>query len=436
MVNSGQLCPYCFKDTPDLVPDCVRCCDCGRFIHQNCIVNYSASPPWSYSSSSSCEESGLGFSTCVDCWVPNLLKNSVKVCRNKGVTDKSGELPATQSDPMASIKGNDDVKSLEEAVNNSNTMVENKIAVAVKAKEKALRKAVVAREYGSKKGEGSVECINNDSNVNEVTRFVDDAELAFQLHRAMNSSPRISKNSCPTNLSYPDLLKLTGSDGDSPILNDLGSYEDGKVAVCSDALTKDNHDSNIMEASAYIRISDCLSAITSLRLKPQLKTYKRINKKRKDFQENENGNVGTPFDVAGKCTVGDDSKVVTEPQSCQSDEHKQVSQVNEARTSSPESCYTNIFTENLSGNRRPEHYAIKYKRISGCRMSSYKEVFRRHEESNLDGLSFKKETHASSRGLPINCSKECGSLSDSSLQSCVVNLQAGASIGVSSQEEG
>lgn len=443
MVNSGQLCPYCLKDTLNLDSDCVRCSDCERSIHQKCIVDYSASPPWSYSSS---KESGLGFSRCVDCWVPNLLKNSVKVCRKNEITYKSRELPATQCDPRASIKGKYDVKSLEEVVNNANTKGENKIAVAVRAKERALRKAVlaknaalfannaldlVAKEYGSKKDEGLVESVNNDSNVKEVTKFVDDAELAFQLHRAMNSSPRISRNSCPTNRSCSDLLKLTGSDGASLKLNDSGNGEDGKVAVCSEALTKDNHDSDIMEASACIRINECLSAITPLRLKPQLKTYKRINKKRKDFQENENGYVDTSFDVTGKCTVGDDSKIVTEPQSCQSDECKQVAQVNEARTSSPESCYTNIFTENWIGIRRPEHYAIKYKRITGCRMSSYKKVYRRHEGANFDRISFQKEIHASSPELPM---KECGTLSDNSFNSCVVNLQACASVGVSSQE--
>lgn len=435
MVNSGQLCPYCYKDTVNLDSDCVICSDCERSIHQKCIVHYSASPPWSYSYS---KESGLGFSRCVDCWVPNLLKPSVKVCRKNPITDKSGELPSNQCDPMVSIMGKDDVKSLEGVVNNA-----NKIAVAVRAKDKALRKAVlaknavlfantaldlVAKEYSRKKGEGLVESINTDSNVNVVTRFVDDAELAFQLHREMNSSPRISRNSCPTNHSYSDILKLTGSDGASPKLNDLGSGEVGKVSVCSDAISKDNNDSNIMEASPYIRINECLSAITPLRLKPQLKTYKRIYKKKKDLQENKNGYFGTSFDVTGKVTVGDDGKIVTEPQSCQSDECKQVSQVNEARTSSPESCYINIFTENWGGIRRPERYAIKYKRIIGCRMSSYKKVYRRHEGANV---SFQKEIHASSHVLPM---KECGTLSDNSLHSCVVNLQACASIGVSSQE--
>lgn len=442
MVNSGHLCPYCLKDTLELDSDCVKCSDCERSIHQKCIVHYSASPPWSYSSS---QESGLGFSRCVDCWVPNSLKNSVKVRRKTEITGKSGELPATQSDPSLPIKGKGGVKSLEEVVNNANAKMVNKVKLAVRKKERPLRKAVLAKnamlfannalalaakENSSKKGEGLAESINNVSNVNKVPRFVGDAELAFQLHRSMNSSPRRSRNSCPTNLSCSNLSKMTSSDGTSPKLDDLGSGEDGKVAVCSDALTKDNNDSNIMEADALIRINECLSTITPLRLKTHLKTYERINKKKKDFQENENGYVGTSFEVSGKCTVGDDCKIVTEPQSCQSDECKQVSQVNEAGISSLESFYSKIFTGNWTGIRRPEHYAIKYKRISGCKMSSYKKVYRRHGGPNLDSISFQKEVHASSPGLPMN---ECGSLFGNSLHSCV-NLQAGASIGVSSQE--
>lgn len=69
---------------------------------------------------------------------------------------------------------------LEDVVKDVNCVVQKKFEAAVKAREMAVKKADVAKR--------AVELANN-----ALGEF-DDAELAFRLHRAMNSSPRISRN--------------------------------------------------------------------------------------------------------------------------------------------------------------------------------------------------------------------------------------------------
>ncbi|KAJ8529856.1 hypothetical protein K7X08_036691 [Anisodus acutangulus] len=92
-----------------------------------------------------------------------------------------------------------------------------KVVLALKAKDSTLRKAVVAKnalELVAKKdkNKGLLKSGSVRSDDTNLTEAVNDAEFAFQLHRAMNSSQRISKTLCPMNSSYvadPEILELS-----------------------------------------------------------------------------------------------------------------------------------------------------------------------------------------------------------------------------------
>ncbi|KAK9287130.1 hypothetical protein L1049_015541 [Liquidambar formosana] len=190
-VESAELCPYCFTETSQ---ECLRCRNCSRAVHRDCVSQYKGFAPWSYA------HSDLGFTICVDCWIPKSIVKlrsrefSKRVSRRRGKICKSGKnIPVCED-------GGD---SLEDVVKDANCGLEKKVAVAARAREEAVRKAVVAKR--------AVELANcaldlvakrDENGVNgNAPRVVDDAELAFQLHRAMNSSRRISKNLCLLNSS-------------------------------------------------------------------------------------------------------------------------------------------------------------------------------------------------------------------------------------------
>lgn len=421
MVNSGKLCPYCFKDTVNSASDCVKCSDCDRFIHKDCVVKYSNSPPWSYS----CRELGLGFSVCIDCWVPKLLKNSVQNNEKKVTTDKCvGELRLSKGDSSDLKKGKNGIISMEEVVKDANSNAGKKIAVAVKAKEKALRKSVLAKnaaalasktldlvtekDCSNKNSEGPVTGTSDGSSANEV-RFVGDAELAFQLHRAMNSSPRRSKSTCSMDHSCSDLPRVTDSITVTPKPNDLGSGEDGKVAACRNTVAN-GPPSNVLGASAWIRTIESVSDISAAMLRGEIKTYIRNGRRRREAQANvQNDPVAMPPGVAGN-TAGDGSRVVAETQSCQVDKLKQELRVNDSSISSPHSCKIDVVRDNGSVNRRPDRYALKYGRMVGCRRGLFKVVNFTHEEASSDRVSFQDETRASASGFPMDCSMNCSPL--------------------------
>ncbi|KAL3635298.1 hypothetical protein CASFOL_019845 [Castilleja foliolosa] len=133
-VRSGQTCPYCFRGTGNS-GDFLICSVCERKIHRDCVRNYGNCTPWCYLGVGS-----EGFRVCVDCWVPELLKNSIRV---SGRSENKG--------------------GLKENVAKSKAMV----------------------DMDSPNAE--------NLNCGDSTEVVDDAEVAIQLHRAMNSSPRITR---------------------------------------------------------------------------------------------------------------------------------------------------------------------------------------------------------------------------------------------------
>ncbi|OMO99105.1 hypothetical protein CCACVL1_03928, partial [Corchorus capsularis] len=161
-VVSSQICSYCFKAASD---DCFSCSQCKRSIHKTCFLNYKSIPPWSYSIR------GSEFTVCIDCWVPK------QIARKRGILRRN-----RKAKNSSVLDGRDDegAKLLEDVVKDANCAMEKKVEVAVKARETAVKKAVVAKRAVELARDALEEC--------------DDAELAFRLHRAMNSSPRILKN--------------------------------------------------------------------------------------------------------------------------------------------------------------------------------------------------------------------------------------------------
>lgn len=138
----------------------------------------------------------------MDCWVPELLKSSVRVSGSS--ENKNG------------LKDKGDGKDLLE-----NAVKEKKVKIVAKAKEQGLKstkvtKSVVDLANGSldlsaNREKGRVEAdIANRSGAIEVP---DDAELAIQLHRAMNSSPRILRSKSLVNTNDSDASNLRDWNG-------------------------------------------------------------------------------------------------------------------------------------------------------------------------------------------------------------------------------
>lgn len=174
-VKSSELCPYCFTAVID-DKDCFKCRDCQHSIHKDCVAKHGP---------------GSGFSVCVDCWVPDAVANSIKGRKRKSrkKNRESCERVATLPESTVSVRETN-------GSHLSGEEVGKKAAAAARASDNALRKAVVAKNavelakgvlsvVASRKAAGSPQ-----------KKVVEDAELAFMLHRAINSSPRTSRYAC------------------------------------------------------------------------------------------------------------------------------------------------------------------------------------------------------------------------------------------------
>ncbi|CAN4108032.1 unnamed protein product [Withania somnifera] len=220
-VNSGQTCPYCFKDMED-DSDCCKCSSCKRRVHKDCVRRYGNSAPWSFCSSEQGLESGIF--VCIDCWLPSFFRKSIGLCR---MNDKV--VLKTQN-----CGSNSDFRSKDPNFG-KRTVV---LALKAKEKDKPLRKAVVeknAKELAKStlklvikkdKNKGLSKSSSVSSDDTNLTEAVNDAELAIQLHRAMNSSRRISKTLCPSNSSYVGGRENLESSNVSSKLLDLGQNPD------------------------------------------------------------------------------------------------------------------------------------------------------------------------------------------------------------------
>ncbi|XP_059313687.1 uncharacterized protein LOC132064643 [Lycium ferocissimum] len=187
-VSTGQTCPYCFKNTDD--DECFKCCSCKRSLHKECVSRYGNSEPWSFCYSE--EGVKLGSFVCIDCWVPRFFRKSIGVCKK-------------------TLNFTTDVKSFGRIGKDANFEGKRTVVLALRARDTTLRiplrKPAVAKNESElvnkkdkNKGLLKSSSISRDDDTNLI-EAVNDAEFAFQLHRAMNNSRRISKTICPVNSS-------------------------------------------------------------------------------------------------------------------------------------------------------------------------------------------------------------------------------------------
>ncbi|KAI3448287.1 hypothetical protein Pfo_004952 [Paulownia fortunei] len=272
-VHSGQTCPYCFQETGNS-GDFLTCSVCERKIHKDCVRDYGNCTPWCYLGV------GLeGFRVCVDCWVPELLKNSIRVCgksENKGGLKDKGEAKDL----------------LENVVKDAKCEVEKKVKMAAKVKEQGLRRAKVAKnvvdlangalDLLAKKDKDSPKAEN--SNCSGTIEVVDDAEFAIQLHRAMNSSPRILRSKCLVNSNALDVLNIRDWNGLSYKRSRLGKNHnvDQKLGTCA----------NSAENERMNQTGENDPCIDFSGLNLGLLPYKR-DKKRKIWQLNDDNTVAS-----------------------------------------------------------------------------------------------------------------------------------------------
>ncbi|KZV44500.1 hypothetical protein F511_25758 [Dorcoceras hygrometricum] len=257
-LNSGQTCPYCFKET-EHSGNIFRCCVCQRIIHKVCAGDYGKCAPFCYLGVD------LGFRVCVDCWVPDGLKNSISTCGR-----------SEDKDPF---KHKSEAKdSFEKTVKDANRHVE-KVKMAVGDKDQALKKATVAKNaannvqhiLGFVRKNDRDEGKDASSDCSGKNKVSDDAELAIRLHRAMNSSPRMLRDKCQVN-SCSDDLENGNSNGLSCHRFDSGGYQSEGQSGNSAEIEKNNWAG---ERSLYSDANE--SAVGAL-------MYKR-EKKRKTWQE-------------------------------------------------------------------------------------------------------------------------------------------------------
>jgi len=192
LVESSRICSYCFRQSSDKTK-CFRCCQCKRVVHKSCFAKRKAVTPWSYSS---CDGGG-DFSVCIDCWVPN------------SVASKRGGVCTDSKRKSVRVLG----RSLEDA----NCVVQEKVEAAVRARDLAVRKALEERNAADV-ARKALDMVANNGVVKE-NNDVDDFELAFRLHRAINSSPRISSNLCSVNSSCLGVARRREGNGKTRIIN-------------------------------------------------------------------------------------------------------------------------------------------------------------------------------------------------------------------------
>ncbi|KAE8671197.1 putative Tetratricopeptide repeat-like superfamily protein [Hibiscus syriacus] len=108
---------------------------------------------------------------------PKIAFNVQNIACNRGIfwRERNAKNPR-----VSEVRSGEAAKLLEDVVKDANCAVEETVEDAVKASGMAVSKAVVANKAVELENSKLEEC--------------DDAELAFRFHRAMNSSPRISKN--------------------------------------------------------------------------------------------------------------------------------------------------------------------------------------------------------------------------------------------------
>ncbi|KAL9671415.1 hypothetical protein QQ045_008983 [Rhodiola kirilowii] len=184
----GKLCTYCLEEV-DGEERPFKCSDCSCTVHKVCVSKFGEFAPWSYFD-------WRCSAVCLDCWLPSKVRKLRDVQRgNETISNFLG------SDKNLMEPGeNDGYYSVEKRAH-----LVAKPQMAFKAREKSMCKALVAN-VGVGKKYGGISFVSGRE-LGLKRKRVDDAELAFQLHRVMNSSPRISRNLRPSCSSHVDIKK-------------------------------------------------------------------------------------------------------------------------------------------------------------------------------------------------------------------------------------
>ncbi|XP_068662298.1 uncharacterized protein [Aristolochia californica] len=235
-VHSSKVCSYCFdKISSDggCVVDTVSCLSCARLVHRHCVA-----------------ASHLESFNCVDCWLPRNVSNKIS--------------PRFRLLVLGSSCG-----SLEDVVKDAELSAKKAALAAEKAKNKALRKAFVAK-CAAEAAQGALDIAKVVSSGEKTANgsncrppMVHDKELALRLHRAINSSPRIFKRS---RMASPEPLE--GSEGSES--SEDSNCKDDELGVlgppsCSSKVSKSSEDDNSLDSASAsnLKIMDSETKISS-----------------------------------------------------------------------------------------------------------------------------------------------------------------------------
>ena len=420
-MNSADLCSYCLSQLGECPG--FGCSECKRRVHKDCVAKYKGSAPWSYCP---CLES-----VCLDCWLPSSMPNPGSRSTSGGngnFREKIGSGKVLGVSRNRILDKVSRTESLEDVVKDVNCEVEKKFVVAARAKEKALRKVVLAKSAVELATGALDSVVRKDENTRKAGSegpFMDDAELAFRLHRAMNSSPRISKNFCSVNSVSSAVPKAVNCDIDS--LGSLGR----EGSVCG------NIDLNgtVSETSVHCRTSVKLNVLIEESKECHGNNITRMGA----IEIGLNGGVDAKPDPEdyklelplkegeGSCSNrlvnsgADNSSMDWESQSCQKQDLLRLGlHASDYGTQCGSNCGRDSMLQDKGCSKKPDRYLRKYSK----RHASLKAVLNSVTKVHCEGYL---ESQASAPGLPLNCAKASETFSDASFQSCAVPVQASAS---------
>uniref|UniRef100_A0A7N0ZWU9 Uncharacterized protein n=1 Tax=Kalanchoe fedtschenkoi TaxID=63787 RepID=A0A7N0ZWU9_KALFE len=232
----GEMCTYCLGEVGG-EGERFKCGECRSCVHKDCLVMFSDSAPWSYFDWSSVD-------VCVDCWLPSRVRKMRDV--QGGRRRVSGNYLGSGKKLMEfGVKGDlenglekraqlvvkpqmayeDREKSMRQTEYEDRE--KSKRQTAYKDKEKSLRKGLVEKVDVGKEKCGLVYV--SSAELGQKRKGVDDAELAFQLHRVMNSSPRILRNLRPSSASQ--LVKRRAARNASSVRTSAAGKKNGDGGV-------------------------------------------------------------------------------------------------------------------------------------------------------------------------------------------------------------
>ncbi|KAK9989196.1 hypothetical protein SO802_029435 [Lithocarpus litseifolius] len=412
-VNSSHICSYCFLQADH---SSFRCRLCNRRVHSHCFHNNRHVAPWSYASSDE-------FSVCVDCWVPKPIALSRSRSRSQS---QSQNFKGNSDESSRVLPDLNSLKSLQDAANDASSVAKNKIEAAVKAREEAVRKALVARK-AVELANSALDLVASDANNKEEDGvFIDDVELAFRLHRVMNSSPRISSNFCSLNTSCLAIIPRSAASGNPSVC--------GKLQLCSDNKLCENPDKSVSEPSVCVRPSDGDGNSST-----DVDVDTRI------IRENSNGDDNT-MDSAN-LSSGNECKPTTttvpkdryrfkycrfKPATVPKDRY-QIKYCRCKPATVPKDRYRFKYCR-CKPARPKDRYQVKYCRRN-FRLKTL--VDGKQPKFSCDGFRLVNEGSASTpaTGLVTTCSNESNTISNATLQCCAVPLLASACASDSFQDQ-